>query len=443
MKRSLLAHIFLSRIRAVSSETPLVFSIVFPDGSEGQNREGDAKLRIIVKHWASFVRLGFLGIHGFVVDYIRGHIDIEGDLRYLGYLSSKKPSAKNLEYIIRERSPEKPLVRLLNWWHMLTHRAGSRRQARYNAEFHYGLHPDFYLHYLGPTRAYSTGFWYEDTRDLDEAQYNKWDMILRKLRLTPGLRVCSTGTGFGYGEMLAAEKYGVIVDCYNTCRPQNAWLREEVKRRGLEGKVNVFDADQRDVASKPGTYDRLIAIEHIEHAQDPFRKKTIEAMTACLKEGGVGVMQWLSFDVPSDVHLFIREYLYPGVTMPPFGKMMDELVTSGLEVLDVLCQRRHYYYTLSAWTNNFIQNWDKIHAIDPSFYDERFRRTWLLYLSAGVDYLIVPNAEARLYQVTFSKGDTDTYPMNRDFLYDADANAASWVQTSPWVLRNEEEATRI
>src|SRR6185369_16531237 len=132
-------------------------------------------------------------------------------------------------------------------------------------------------------------------------------------------RIASAGSGFGYGELIAAEKYSAIVDCYNVCRPQNEWLRKEVKRRGLEGRVNVFDEQYRTLGTKEKMYDRLLVIECIEHAQDLYRQQTIKGFAKCLKDDGVGVMQWLSYDINSDVALFIRKYLYPGVTMPPLG----------------------------------------------------------------------------------------------------------------------------
>ncbi|OGN03883.1 MAG: hypothetical protein A2831_03135 [Candidatus Yanofskybacteria bacterium RIFCSPHIGHO2_01_FULL_44_17] len=147
-------------------------------------------------------------------------------------------------------------------------------------------------------------------------------------------------------------------------------------------------------------------------------------------------MQWLSFDINSDVNLFIRKHLYPGVTQPPLGHIIDEVALSGFEVLDLLCNRRHYYYTLNAWTDNFMKNWDKIRAIDQNFYNESFRRKWLLYLSGGAYYLVTPDATARLYQITFSKGNTDTYPINRDFLYNDKSSAVAWVRPHKWVLRD-------
>ena len=440
----MLAWIIFKVVRHAGAESPVILRVRFPDGSSEQTKEGTPHITIIVKHWLSFLRLVLFGSYGFFTDFIKLKIDIEGDLRYLDYLTSKSPSGDHLKAKIRaDIRPDTLLTYLLNRWHMLMHLAWSYSQSQYNAEYHYGLHPEFYFNYLGPTGAYSTGFWYEDTKDVDESQRIKWECILRKLRLTePGLRICSVGAGFGYGEMLAAEKYGAIVDCYNICRPQVAWLREEVKRRGLEGRVNVYEADYRDLYKMPNFYDRFLAIECVEHAGDIFRKRVIAAWTKCLKDGGIGIIQWLSFDIPSDVALSIRKYLYPGVTMPPLGQTIDDVVSSGCEILDLLCNRRHYHYTLDAWTDNFIKNWEKIHAIDPVFYNESFRRKWLAYLSLGSGYLVSPNATARLYQLTYCKGDTDTYPMNREFLYDDSASDAAWVKPHPWVLRERETFSR-
>jgi cyclopropane-fatty-acyl-phospholipid synthase len=436
VKKSVAARCVFACIKHKVHGAPVAVSIQFPDGSMLQSHEGEPKVTIAVKRWWSFVRTALLGEFGFAQEYVRGHIDIEGDLRYLLYITSTQPSGERLrKRIFRDRHPDTFLAWLLNRLHMFVHLAFCYPQSQYNAEYHYGLHPEFYFNYLGKTGAYSTGIWYEKTKNVDEAQQNKWNLIYKKLRLEPGMRVCSVGSGFGFGEMQMAEKYGVTVDCYNICRPQNAWLRQEIVRRGLQDRVNVFDENYTDVGLIHNVYDRFLAIECVEHAGDMFRRKVIREWVKCLKEDGIGVIQWLSFDIRSDVALFIRSYLYPAVTMPPLGETLDDVVLAGAEIQDVLCARRHYHYTLSAWTDNFIKNWPKIHALDPAFYTESFRRKWLMYLSAGVDYLVTPNATARLYQVTFTKGDTDTYPMNREFLYTRAGSTLSWVKRHPWMLR--------
>ena len=51
-----------------------------------------------------------------------------------------------------------------------------------------GLPTEFFRLVLGDTFGYSEGSWKEDTRSLDEAQHNNFDMIRQKLRLPHHLR---------------------------------------------------------------------------------------------------------------------------------------------------------------------------------------------------------------------------------------------------------------
>ena len=52
-------------------------------------------------------------------------------------------------------------------------------------------------------------------------------------------------------------------------------------------------------------------------------------------------------------------------------------------MIDVENLRRHYALTLDAWAERFDANWEKIHALDPVRFDERFRRIWRTYLWAA------------------------------------------------------------
>lgn len=420
-----------------AANAPIVFKLVLPNQVHYQNRDGTPQLTITFKRWSTLLKSGLLGSYGIATDYLTGNLDIEGDLRYLGQLMYADHDKRRLpENLKASRWPNPWLGDLLNWWHMQRTMPSTYEQAMRNSVFHYGHEPEFYDYYLGSTKAYSTGFWYPWTKTVEEAQYNKWGLILKKLRLQPGMRIASLGSGFGYGEMMAAREYGVLVDCYNNTRSQNVWLRAELKRQGLDDKVTVYDADYREIKHKKDHYDGLLFIECIEHAGQPFRRETLRYAIEAMKTDAVAVVQYLSYPVESEVTLFIRECLYPGVDMPPLGGLLDDIVWCGGEVQDVICNRRHYHYTLNAWYDNFLQNWDKIVAIDPDKYNEKMMRTWSLYLSSGSYYLSVPNATARLFQVTFTRGVTDTYPMNRNFLYEEAADDSAWVKPTTWVFQN-------
>lgn len=77
----------------------------------------------------------------------------------------------------------------------------SRNRAREVGERHYDLGNDLYAAMLGRRLVYSCGYWTQaDGRvldGLDAAQEAKLDLICRKLRLKPGMRVLDIGCGWG------------------------------------------------------------------------------------------------------------------------------------------------------------------------------------------------------------------------------------------------------
>jgi cyclopropane-fatty-acyl-phospholipid synthase len=90
----------------------------------------------------------------------------------------------------------------------------------------------------------------------------------------------------------------------------------------------------------------------------------------------------------------------------------------GLEVLDIENLRRHYALTLDVWGERFDKNWDRIRALDPKRFNERFRRIWRIYLYGCAEMFRSPAGRTHLFQVVFSKGNTTSYPMTREFLYE-------------------------
>jgi cyclopropane-fatty-acyl-phospholipid synthase len=93
---------------------------------------------------------------------------------------------------------------------------------------------------------------------------------------------------------------------------------------------------------------------------------------------------------------------------------------AGLEVLDVENLRRHYALTLDAWAERFDRNWERIRALDPKRFDERFRRIWRVYLYGCAEMFRAPGGRTHLFQIVFAKGNVSStsYPMTRDFLYE-------------------------
>jgi cyclopropane-fatty-acyl-phospholipid synthase len=99
----------------------------------------------------------------------------------------------------------------------------------------------------------------------------------------------------------------------------------------------------------------------------------------------------------------------------------------GLEVIDIENLRRHYVLTLEAWAERFEASWERIHALDPKRFDERFRRIWRTYLVGCAEMFRASTGITGLFQITFGKGrrTPQTYPMSRAFLYEKAAAEAA------------------
>jgi cyclopropane-fatty-acyl-phospholipid synthase len=114
--------------------------------------------------------------------------------------------------------------------------------------------------------------------------------------------------------------------------------------------------------------------------------------------------------------------VFPGGWIPSLADVIVEMEKAGLEVLDIENLRRHYALTLDVWAERFDRNWDRIRALDPQRFDERFRRIWRVYLYGCAEMFRLPVGRTHLFQVVFSKGNVSmtSYPLTRSHLYELD-----------------------
>ena len=352
------------------------------------------------------LRIALFGHIGLLDSYFDGDIDVEGDLGAALAAGLRGNSDKPT-----------PLVRLRNAWHEWRRGNASWERARENARFHYGLGTDFYRLWLDdPLMMYTCGYWSEGTRTLEEAQRNKVAHVCRKLRVGPGDEVVDVGSGFG-GFMFHAQQYhGAKVTGLNCTPEQVHWLREEIERRGLGGELEAVESDFRDVRRQ---YDKVVSIGVLEHAGRDQLGQVVRAHAAFLKPGGLGMLHFIGHVGEAPTEFYIRQHVFPGGWIPSLADTLVAMEEAGLEVMDVENLRRHYALTLDAWTERFEREWERIHALDPARFDERFRRIWRVYLRGCAEMFRSPTGRTHLFQIVFSKGNAtrENYPMDRSFLY--------------------------
>jgi cyclopropane-fatty-acyl-phospholipid synthase len=393
-------------LHSIGERVPDVFGVEFPNGSTWQSRAGSPAFTLRIRRRSTPLRIAAYGHIGLLDAYFDGDIDIDGDLRAALRAGMTPGFGK-----------PKPLVAVANWWHELSKNNASHDRAKVNARAHYGLGEDFYKLWLDdPLMMYTCAYWKEGTTTLEDAQKNKIDHVCQKVLLEPGEKVLDVGCGFGGLMFHAARNYGVDVTGTNITSEQVESVAAKIKSSGQGGRLKVIEADFRDDV---GVFDKVISIGVLEHAGRDQVDEVVAAHAAALKPGGLGMLHFIGHVGMRNTEYFIRKHVFPGGWIPSLAETITAMENHGLEVLDIENLRRHYALTLDCWAERFDRSWERIRALDPQRFDERFRRIWRTYLIGCAEMFRSPTERTHLFQILFSKGNVAAggYPMSRAFLY--------------------------
>lgn len=268
-----------------------------------------------------------------------------------------------------------PLRRLL---HRLNDNtlSGSRR----NIAAHYDLGNDFYRLFLDPTMAYSCGLFERADSSLEEASRAKFDLICRKLHLTPEMTILEIGAGWGGFALHAAQQYGCHVTTTTISRQQYDLAAKRIAAAGLGSRITLLQQDYRTLT---GQFDRLVSIEMIEAVGHRHLPTFFRACSERLKADGAALIQAIT--VPAHVYRryldspdFINRYIFPGSSCPSLNAMFDAAAgASNLRLIHLEDLSPHYPRTLRAWRNAFHANLERVRELG---FEERFIRMWEYYL---------------------------------------------------------------
>ncbi len=264
------------------------------------------------------------------------------------------------------------------------------------AEAHYNLDNELYSAMLGSSMAYTCGYW-KDTDNLDEAQNNKYDLVCRKLFLSPEDNVLELGCGWGGFAKFAAEKYGCHMTSVNISEEQVKFA----KAHCLGLPVDIFLADYRNREiynpnNRP--FDKVVSIgmcEHIGHKNYHLFMKLVNEQ---LKDGGLFLLHTIGNNKANkSLDPWIDKYIFPNGEIPSVAQLAP-IMESFFIMEDWHNFGTNYDTTLMAWYDNFIKAWPDIsHKFDNKFY-----RMWVYYLLSCAGTFRA--RELQLWQVVLSKG---------------------------------------
>lgn len=292
----------------------------------------------------------------------------------------------------------------------LVARAGSRissERAEANARFHYDTGNAFFALWLDPSLTYSCAYFKNAGDNLADAQWQKRELICRKLELQADQTLLDIGCGWGALLFHAMENYGVKGIGITPSHEQAAHIKEEAARRGLSGRLTLHVGDWRTLQNA-GPFDRVVSVGMFEHVGRQQYDLFLKTWCSWLKADGVSLLHTIgaTFSEPNDP--WIEENIFPGGYLPTLEELGSHCAQAGLVVADVENLWRHYALTLQAWYKNFEAAKDAI----INMTNEEFYRTWQLYLRSSEAGFSA--GRLQLYQLILSNGKRQTQPLTRD-----------------------------
>jgi len=311
------------------------------------------------------------GVVGFCESYIEGHWN-SPDVTSLLQLFVANTD------MLRNRFLNNPVSRFaarIQHWMNRNSKSGSER----NIQAHYDLGNAFYSQWLDETMTYSSALYEDKTMTLSAAQERKYQALCEAIGLEEGMSVLEIGCGWGGFAEYAARTYGCTVKCLTISNEQLAYARERMEKAQLKHLVDIVFQDYRD---ETGQYDRVVSIEMFEAVGEKYWPTFFNKVNSCLKPNGQAGLQIITIRDDDFVYYrknpdFIQKYIFPGGMLPPPLKLGELFNTYGFNLAHELRFGGDYATTLKIWRERF---WDTWHSIEELGFDERFKRTWELYL---------------------------------------------------------------
>lgn len=369
------------------------FDVRFWDGSAWQVGHGsEAKFSLSLSRPSALRRMFQRpGMRQLGEAFVAGEFDVSGDMisafalgDYL--LKVDRGVLSKLGLLARLRSLPRPArtPEVAQVASNLASPRGSRARLKEAIKYHYDVDDSFWSHWLDRRRLYSCAYFSSPGQDLETAQVNKIDYVCRKLSLTRGDRFLDMGCGWGALMMHAAAEYGVDAVGVTLSARQAAYVRQEIKSRGLDGSCRVVEADFREITTW-GDFDKIACVGAIEHVPEKQMADYFGHAFRLLRPGGLflshGITCSLTDRLPAK-DSFVDAYVFPDHSVMPLTRSLPAAEEAGFEIRDVESLREHYALTCRHWLRRLEANRAGVEASSSGV---QFR-VYRLYLAAMAHY---------------------------------------------------------
>ncbi len=256
----------------------------------------------------------------------------------------------------------------------------TKSRSKENIAKHYDLGNNFFSLWLDDTLTYSSAIFDDKSKNLSDAQNNKYQKLIDLIKPNNGDKVLEIGCGWGGFAEYLGKKYDVKLDCITISKKQFEYAKERIFNCGLNEKVNIEIKDYRDLQGK---YNSIASIEMIEAVGQNYLEGYFKTIKNNLSDGGKVAIQAITiddklFDRYKNKQDFIQKYIFPGGFLPNKNSINRYVSDNELTINSYISYADHYANTLAIWRNDFLNKWD---LIKNQGFDLTFKRMWEFYLS--------------------------------------------------------------
>jgi len=333
--------------------------------------------------------------------YIEEYFDIDGTIEDLMDLIEKnkdlfRPQKKNVFMTTLETTLG--VVR-------------SKNKDLQNIQSHYDLGNDFFSLWLDPSMCYSCAYFKTTTDSLAQAQKNKISHSLKKLNLQKGEKLLDIGCGWGELLFEAATKYDVHATGITLSQEQFDHIKEQIKLRGLDDKVEARLESYEELTPKKGLFDKIVSIGMFEHVGRKRMPEFMKKASSILNNSGIFMLHTITGLEEGGQHSWMEKHIFPGGYVPTIREVVNIIPDYDFRIINIESLRRHYARTLEYWSKNFDAHKDEV----EKKFGRTFLRMWDIYLKGCAASFKLGFVD--VHQFTLSLGINNEYPETFEFLY--------------------------
>jgi len=267
---------------------------------------------------------------------------------------------------------------------------------------HYDLPNILYQKMLDPTMLYSCGYW-KDCNTLNDAQLQKAELIMSKLKIQDGDTILEIGSGWGYIASTIAKKYpkckvlGVSIS-----KGQIDYCNQNCELDNLDFKL----IDYRELGY--AKFNKIYSVGMFEHVGYKNYSDFFMSTHNLLKDKGIMFLHTICKHQQSYTSdPWFDKYIFQGGYLPSISQVVKVAETTNYNLSDFQDFGLYYAKTLEAWNQNFQMSFNELSDKDPKVFTARFKRMWEFYLiMSKVGFL---TNHLHLSQFVFTKNYGEVY----------------------------------